>query len=319
MIIVLLVVVPHAPAAAQPSRVSQETNLIHFGDLIDVDVVGSFEYDWRGSLNPEGFLDGMDKIQEQIFALCRSEDDIAQIVTREYSAILRDPKVVVRILDRSNRAVAMLDGAVRLPHRFQIKRPILLNELLIMAGGITDTASGEIRIFRPQDRSCVAKKQIGAEGFIKASQDNDARISNIKIDNLLKGIESANPRILSGDVITVIEALPIYVIGGINVPKQVSSRSNVTLTRAIASAGGLAKNALPEKVTIFRRDGKQSVIIEADLKKIEAKAADDPVLKAFDIVDVGQKGRPARKFPPVVDNGAVQMGNLFKLPLRIVD
>ncbi len=45
---------------------------IHFGDVIDVDVVGSFEFDWRGRVNPEGFLDGFDKVDRQIFVLCRA-------------------------------------------------------------------------------------------------------------------------------------------------------------------------------------------------------------------------------------------------------
>ncbi|MDM7924023.1 MAG: hypothetical protein QUS14_17160 [Pyrinomonadaceae bacterium] len=37
--------------------------LIHYGDLIDIDVVGSFEYDWRGTLTQEGFIDGNERLQ----------------------------------------------------------------------------------------------------------------------------------------------------------------------------------------------------------------------------------------------------------------
>src|SRR4051794_350450 len=73
-----------------------ETDLVHFGDLVDVDVVGSLEYDWRGTLNPEGFLDGMDKLQDPVFALCRTESDIAGDIAKAYSTFLRDPKVIVR-------------------------------------------------------------------------------------------------------------------------------------------------------------------------------------------------------------------------------
>ena len=108
------------------------TGLIHFGDLIDVDVVGSFEFDWRGTLTPEGFLDGFDKIEAPVYALCRTEEQLASVITAEFVKTLRDPKVAVRILDRSNRAVAYLDGAVKIPQRFQIRRPVRLNELLVI-------------------------------------------------------------------------------------------------------------------------------------------------------------------------------------------
>ncbi|MGH9819117.1 MAG: hypothetical protein ACRD43_03015, partial [Pyrinomonadaceae bacterium] len=46
-----------------------EIDLVHYGDVIDVDVVGSLDFDWRGTLNPEGFLDGMERIEDPVYAL----------------------------------------------------------------------------------------------------------------------------------------------------------------------------------------------------------------------------------------------------------
>lgn len=297
----------------QPAASQKNANLVHFGDLIDVDVVGSFEYDWRGTLNPEGFLDGMDRIPNRIYGLCRSEGDLAEAITKEYRAYLRDPAVVVKILDRSNRAVAFLDGAVKFPQRFQIRRRVLLNELLILSGGITDRSSGEIRIFRPQSLNCDQKPSADVSGE-KTSQN-----VTIKIADLLAGSEGANPPIFSGDIVTVVEADPVYLIGGVNAPKQISLRIETTLSRAIASAGGLAKEGLEDKIRIFRRDGKDRQVIEANLRKILAKEAEDPVLQAYDVVDVEQKGRGPRKLPPVLESKSSANDRLSKLPLRIID
>lgn len=315
---------PPAPSPDSPTEMS----LVHFGDLIDVDVVGSFEFDWRGTLDPEGYLSGFDKVADPIQGLCKSENELATLIAAEYSKILRDPRVVVRVIDRSNRPVSLLEGAVRTPQRFQIKRPVFLNELLIVAGGLSDRASGDIRIFRPQGLNCLGGREKatdeavtngeGREKFIKASRGNGSETMNIRIIDLLRGDKRANPQILSGDIITVTEAPPIYIIGGVNTPKQLSSRSQFTLTRAIASAGGLAKEAL-EKVVIFRRRGKDTQIIEADLKKIKAGQEQDLVLEAFDIVDVSQKGREKRKAPPVVEATGSEPGRGSLLPLRIVD
>jgi protein involved in polysaccharide export with SLBB domain len=304
------------PVAGQVES-SPDAHLVHFGDLIEVDVVGSYEHDWRGSLTPEGFLDGLDFFDNPIYGLCVRETDLAAAIQKELAKTLRNPNVVVRILDRSNRAVAFLSGAVRSPHRFQIKRPVYLNELLVLAGGITDRSSGEISIFRPANLSCTESQKNTDGEFLKASTPRGAERMNLKISDILRGDPAANPRILSGDIITVSEALPIYVIGGVNAPQQIALRNQPTLSRAIATAGGLAKEG-SDSITIFRREGRETKIIQADLTKIAAGQAEDPVLKPFDIVDVPQKGKPSRIRPPVVDS-AVSRPSLTSLPMRVVD
>jgi len=108
-------------------------------------------------------------------------------------------------------------------------------------------------------------------------------------------------------------------IGGVAVPKQIASRSEITLSRAIASAGGISKEGLEDKITIFRREGKESSIIEANLKKIRANQAEDPLLRALDIVEIGEKGRERRKLPPVRETSTNESNNFTKLPLRIID
>lgn len=291
-------------------------DLVHFGDVIDVDIVGGFEFDWRGTITPEGFLDGMDAYTEPIYALCRSEEEIAAQIAKLLGRTLRDPKVVVRILDRSNRAVVRLDGAVRTSTRFQIRRPVRLRELIVMAGGLIDGASGEISIFRPKDSSC-------RPAIIPAStavlQDNPSAVINIKISDLLSGKTESDPQILSGDIITINRALPIYVIGAVLNPRPVYSREKMTLSRLIASAGGLAKEADGGKVYIFRRVGLEVKSIESDLEKIKKGESNDEILQPFDIIEVAAKGGAKRKYPPVTANDQITDRSKQIAPLRIVD
>lgn len=310
--------------------IQNEENLIHFGDLIDVDILGSTEYDWRGRLTPEGFLDGVEYVEEPIFGLCRSEEAVALDIAKNYAKLLREPKVVVKILDRSNRAVSIIEGAVKKPQRFQIKRPVRLNELIIVSGGLTDQASGEIRVFRPQNLSCAARKDeienAPAENvapdekqFVKTSQTGGAQTFNIAVAELLSGKPESNPRIVSGDIVTVLEAAPIYITGGVKSPKQISSRAQSTLSRAIDSAGGLTKEATENSVLVFRRANGETQVIEADLTKIKAKQAEDIALKAYDVVDVGQKGSPKKKYPPVIQVSESSGNKNAALPLRVID
>jgi len=311
--IFLGLVLASGPVAAQ----NAQTELVHFGDLVEVDVVGSYEYDWRGSLTPEGYLDGLDNLENQIYALCRTERELSTVIEKELGKTLKSPKVEVRILDRSNRAVAFVTGAVRAPKRFQIKRKVMLSELLVLAGGITDRSSGEISIFRPANLNCTESKPRTDNAFVKASQPGGSETINIKIADILRGDAPSNPQILSGDIVTVSEALPVYIIGGVNTPQQISLRNTLTLSRAIASAGGLAKEGRPV-ITIFRREGRETKIVKADLDTIASGQSEDPVLKPFDIIDVPEKGKPARARPPMIDK-AVSGTALASLPLRVID
>jgi len=289
---------------------ASELSLIHYGDVIDIDVVGNLEYDWRGTVNPEGFLDGLTLAREPIFALCKTEYEIAAEITKQYSRVLRDPKVVVRILDRSGRAVTLLLGAVRNQQRLKIKRRVRLVELLSLSGGITDTASGEITVFRPANLNCFEPR-----GVDEAASSKTIRLT---IAQLLKGDPEADTVILSGDIITVTDASPIYVIGGVNTPRQISSRNEMSVARAISAAGGLAKEGIESDVTIYRHDGQDSKTLTVDLKKIRVKQQEDILLRPFDIVDVGQKGRTRSKYPPTVNTDTVSR-DIFKLPVTIIE
>ncbi len=77
------------------------------------------------------------------------------------------------------------------------------------------------------------------EKLISAKQENDSQFIKIKIADLIKREPTHNPLILSGDIITVLEAEPIYVIGGVANPKQINAHSQITVSRAIAAAGAL--------------------------------------------------------------------------------
>ncbi len=317
-----------APENQSSQTAVPEENLIHIGDLIDVDVVGSVEYDWRGVLTDEGFLSFVNYSENPIYALCRDEEAVALDVAKSLSKFLRQPKVVVKILDRSSRPASVLYGAVKTPQRFRIKRPVFLNELIISSGGFTEKVSGEIQVYRPKNLNCLndgsAKNNSNNSGengekYIAAAQKDNSEYINVKIGDLISGKKEANPQILSGDIITVAEAESVYVIGGVVNPRQIPFRSQITVSRAIDSAGGLSKDALAQKVTVFRRENKNTKIIEVDLSKAKENPSEDIVLQAADIVEVAQKGSGKRKYPPVIKTDERVVKSAAELPLRIID
>lgn len=278
--------------------------LIHQGDRIEIDVIGSLEFDWRGTVGPDGYLEDYHTIAEPVFARCLSTKDLAGKIEAGLSKILRNPQVEVRIIDRSGRPPALIDGAIKQPQRLLLKRRARLREIIVLAGGITDKASGKIIIFRPPGLGC-------------GDAINSPKTLTIEIAEIIAGKQDADPEILPGDIVTIESAMPVYVIGGVAAPGSVLYRPGITLSRAIASAGGLTRKANDSDITIYRRfEGRQEAI-EADLGAILDKKQPDVELKPYDIVEISEKGRPRKRIPP--EGFQPRENPVSSLPLRVID
>jgi protein involved in polysaccharide export with SLBB domain len=280
--------------------------LIHFGDLIDVDIVGSTEFDWRGTITPEGFLNTSFYNANPIYALCRSENFIAEEITKIYAKMLRNPQVVVKVLDRSNRSLSVIYGAVRTPQRLKILRPVKLNEIIVLSGGITERASGIISILRPPKMDC------------DETSTDETKFLKVNVKDLISGKTEANPLIKFGDVVTVEEAEPIYVIGGVNNPRQFLYREDLTLSRLIAMSGGFSSNADPKQIIIYRRENNETKLINVDFDKVKLRQFEDIELEKYDIIEVGQKDRNKNRPNPKI-NRFEKGEQTANLPLKIID
>jgi polysaccharide export outer membrane protein len=108
----------------------------------------------------------------------------------------------------------------------------------------------------------------------------------------MEGKPSANPFIEAGDIITLPEANEVYVVGNVFTPVTISLKEPVTLSRAVAMAGGVKQDTKKDKVRIVRQEpgGTTSKEIMVDLSAIEKKQAEDIALLPNDIVDVPLSG-----------------------------
>lgn len=305
-----------------PVNAQDPEDLIHLGDLVDVDVVGSTEFDWRGELTPEGFLSGIEFTEKPVAALCRTTTDVAAEIAGSYGRFLNRPEVRVSILDRSGRLPAVVFGAVRNQQRLRLLRTVNLAEIIVVSGGLTSRASGEITILRQPRASCRAAgagEQAEARAEGKTVAIGESIQLSISVKDLLRGEPRANPEIQYGDVITVLETSPVYVMGGVANPQRVDFREGLTLSRAVASAGGTIKGADPGRITIFRRQGGSSEVIKADLRDIETGNKVDVVLSAYDIVDVALDGEPDRRYAPFGEVERTGEQKPSELPVRVID
>ena len=131
------------------------------------------------------------------------------------------------------------------------------------------------------------------------------RVIRIPLNDLRAGNANYNILVRKDDVIHVplVEGGFYYVMGNANLPGTYNiSGIPVTLTRAIAAAGGLNAIAEPAKVDIVRRIGDdRQQIVQIHLGKIFSGTQPDYYIKKDDIINIGTS--PASPWLAVLRNG----------------
>ena len=120
------------------------------------------------------------------------------------------------------------------------------------------------------------------------SENTASAFSSYRLSETLKGEARANPYIEAGDIIAVPEADQVYVVGNVYTPLTIPLNEPITLSRAIAMAGGLKQDSRKDKIRIVRQESGSSAKKEmlVDLSAIEKKRAEDVALLPNDIIDV---------------------------------
>ncbi len=88
---------------------------------------------------------------------------------------------------------------------------------------------------------------------------------------------------------TVPEADQVYIVGNVYSPKSLPLREPITVSRAIAMAGGPLRDSKTDKIRIRRQtgDGTQTEMF-VNLNAIAQKKAEDVQLRPNDIVEVSE-------------------------------
>ena len=98
-------------------------------------------------------------------------------------------------------------------------------------------------------------------------------------------------RAARGDLVQVQMPIRLSFLGNVLRPLAIALKEPLTVSKAIAMAGGTAPSTKKDKVRIIRQlpgKGKQEILV--DLKAIEKNRAEDVALLANDIVDVPISG-----------------------------
>jgi polysaccharide export outer membrane protein len=254
------------------------------GDVLDIRILNRPTLS-RDAVRVEGNgMIRMPLIETEIQAACKTEGELAKEIAERYTKFYRKPQVDVFIKEYHSKPVAII-GAVNEQSRFELQRRIRLLELLTYAKGVSPKAGQTINIVHSPPSLICQKAE-------PETDDATAAFSSFKLSETLEGRPRANPYIDPGDIITIPEANQVYVVGNVFTPLTIPLKEPITLSRAVAMAGGVKQDSKKDKVRIVRQDPGTATSKEilVDLSAIEKKRADDIVLMANDIIDVPASG-----------------------------
>ena len=197
------------------------------------------------------------------------ERSIEEALKKNY---VNDPHVTVFVREYASQPVSLI-GAVKVPGIYQIKGRKFLLDMLAMAQGIDQSAGSIIQVVR-------SKSVVGEF----SNQDSDAgETLTIGIEDLFEnGKTELNIPIFAGDVINVLRAGSVFVVGEVVRPNEFVLRNgkNITVAQAVALANGFTKEAKKSDCIIVRyhRDGTKEEIPVDTGKVLRGDAVDVPML-----------------------------------------
>jgi polysaccharide export outer membrane protein len=271
---------------ARVSVVGYKDYIVGPEDLLEINFLDT------DKLRSEARVNGQGEIRLQLIGDTEvaglTPAEIAKKLVRLYKEgdYLKDPNITVAMKEFRHQKVAV-SGAVNKPDSYALIGPRTLLEVLGMAGGLSDKAGETAHIIRANKKSPTSKATSPVRSFSPGSETIIVDLNRL----LLKGAVDLNFPVQNGDVVFIPFAQTAYVLGSVSKPGGVFIKDNLTVTKAVAQAGGLHIMLSSYSATILRLDENgQRQTIPVDLAQITKGNQEDLALKENDIVFVQESG-----------------------------
>ena len=205
--------------------------LIGPADVLLIEVAGEPDLKRKVKVTEQGTI-LLPYINHELKLAGLTEPQAVELLKKEFLAILKDPQVTV-FIEEYNALTAAIAGAVKEPKRVPLTRELRLYDLIGLAGGLTDKAGELVELVHTK----------GGES-----------IETIDLKELFRKPE-LNRVIRDGDLVHVPEAGVIYVTGNVKNAGPYPVKENVTLTEALAMAGGVQQDTKRKEIRLWRTNG----------------------------------------------------------------
>lgn len=270
---------------AQTSGTPSPEYKLRVGDVISVNVWGFKDFTLEQvPVRPDGKI-SFPTIGD-IYVVDQTPAAVSRIITLGIKKYIADPKVVVTLLS-SKADKYYVNGAVAKPGEFalSVNPPTGVREAVAAAGDLAPDANTQ-----------TATILRGAERL------------PVDLAAALRGDGSKNIMLQPGDTLSIEQAL-VTIEGAVTAPGQQPLRRGTTLTKALATAGGVKDTADMERVQVISGSETRMVNLRQLQKDMEEDPSKDLTLKPGDIIKVGLADT---RTEPVLISGAVARPGTYR-------
>lgn len=286
---IMMQAAPGAPAEYKDYKVGPE-------DLLVIEVMGLEPQKGPEARTREVRVNGQGQISMPLVGIVsvgglttqEIENRLKELYGTQY---LRNPQVSVEVKEFHHQRVAVT-GAVAKPGYYEIIGPRTLLEVLALAGGLSNKPGPEagdvIHVIRLENAADAKASKAGSFNSFAPR----TKTTVIDIARLVSGqAPELNLKVQGGDVVYVPFAGTAYVLGGVRKPGNVTVKENLTVSQAVAAAGGVDPLLGTTKIAIMRFDEQgRPLRIETDLEEITSGKAPDIPVKYNDAIVVVEGG-----------------------------
>ncbi|MFT5697837.1 MAG: polysaccharide export outer membrane protein [Desulforhopalus sp.] len=241
--------------------------LLGAGDLLSIIVFETEDLNSEVRVSSTGIINValLGDVNVLNLSAAEAEQKIEDLYAKDY---LHNPHVSVHIKEHVSKQITLL-GAVKTPGTFNYVSRRRLLDILAMGNGLTEEA--------------------GSFGYItRHDSKSGSRVSYmVDLDELMKkGDMASNHAILGGDVIYIPESGQCFVDGAVRQPGTYPISNNMSVSEAIALAGGLASYADDDSIKLVRYmgRGRERKVVSLSYSQLQAGVGDTLILQDQDII-----------------------------------
>lgn len=221
----------------------------------------------------------------RIAAAGRTVEDVQREIADRLKEFVRDPQVTVFVSEFRSHPITV-SGAVEHPGTQQLQGTTTLYSALVQAGGVKD-AGPTVTLTR--------KLEFGAIPHSESRNTEDGySVLEVPTQDAMRGFGDAADVVLRPyDVITVSQdkrQRMVYITGEVVRPGAIElvTQDTVSLTKAVAMAGGLTHSASPSHAMVrhIGANGVETAMAFIDVKRIMSGKVKDLLLSDGDIVAI---------------------------------
>lgn len=248
--------------------VDRSDYLLGPGDLIEVKVFESEKLNTIVRVSSRGYVSL--PLLGEVNLKGKTAHEAEILIENKYkNNYIKNPHVSVFVKEHHSQKVTVV-GEVEKPGTYDYPSRQRLVDALAIAGGLTEKAGQIVHIRR-----------------LSSVSEDSSQTFLINLDELInEGKIGLNIGINGGDVIFVPEAGLYYVDGAVRKPGEYHIKENLSVRKALLSAGGLATYANKKDLVLMRKtENGNREEIKIDLQN-DIKTTEETIIKDGDIIFV---------------------------------